>query len=245
MSSMEQSVDPVEGHTAKVFDAALADLRLQIVAMGGLVIDQVSTAVRALLDGDATLAQLVLSREEKVNELERFVDREAFRLIALHQPMASDLRMAKAVSRITVELERAGDEAKKIAKFAVRLATGEPHGPVLAVARFLRHMAELTTGMLRDAVRSFDEANADMARAVRARDSELDAEFAAALRQILTLAMQDARYLGATIDTVFALKGLERIGDHAKNIAEQVVFVASGEDVRHKRRHAEAGTPEK
>jgi phosphate transport system protein len=177
--------------------------------------------------------------------LERFVDREAFRLIALHQPMAGDLRMAKAASRITVELERAGDEAKKIAKFAVRVATGEPQGPVLAVARFLRHMAELTTGMLRDAVRSLDESNADMASAVRARDSELDDEFAAALRQILTLAMQDARFLGATIDTVFALKGLERIGDHAKNIAEQVLFVASGEDVRHTKKHVEAGTPEK
>ncbi|WP_116813468.1 phosphate signaling complex protein PhoU [Steroidobacter cummioxidans] len=237
--------DPVEGHTAKAFDAALSDLRLQIVGMGGLVIDQVSSAVHALLDGDAAIAQLVLSREAKVNELERFVDREAFRLIALHQPMASDLRMAKAASRITVELERAGDEAKKIAKFAGRVATGEPQGPVLAVARFLRHMAELTTGMLRDAVRALDESNADMARAVRARDSELDSEFAAALRQILTLAMQDARYLGATIDTVFALKGLERIGDHAKNIAEQVLFVASGEDVRHTKKGAAAGTPEK
>ncbi|MDY6947435.1 MAG: phosphate signaling complex protein PhoU [Pseudomonadota bacterium] len=244
MNSMELS-DPVEGHTAKAFDAALSDLRLQIVGMGGLVIDQVSTAVHALLDGDADLAELVLSREEKVNELERFVDSEAFRLIALHQPMAGDLRMAKAVSRITVELERAGDEAKKIAKFAARVATGEPQGPVLAVARFLRHMAELTNGMLRDAVRSLDEANTDMARAVSARDSELDDEFAAALRQIMTLAMQDARFLGATIDTVFALKGLERIGDHAKNIAEQVVFVASGEDVRHQKKHAEAGTPEK
>lgn len=237
--------DPVEGHTAKAFDAALSDLRLQIVGMGGLVIDQVSAAVRALLDGDAAVADLVLSRENKVNELERFVDREAFRLIALHQPMAGDLRMAKAASRITVELERAGDEAKKIAKFAARVATGEPQGPVLAVARFLRHMAELTTGMLRDAVRSLDESNAEMASAVRARDSELDDEFAAALRQILTLAMQDARFLGATIDTVFALKGLERIGDHAKNIAEQVLFVASGEDVRHTKKAAEAGTPEK
>ncbi|WP_161828771.1 phosphate signaling complex protein PhoU [Steroidobacter agaridevorans] len=235
----------MEGHTAKAFDAALSDLRLQIVGMGGLVIDQVSAAVRALLDGDAAVADLVLSRENKVNELERFVDREAFRLIALHQPMASDLRMAKAASRITVELERAGDEAKKIAKFAARVATGEPQGPVLAVARFLRHMAELTTGMLRDAVRSLDESNAEMASAVRARDSELDDEFAAALRQILTLAMQDARFLGATIDTVFALKGLERIGDHAKNIAEQVLFVASGEDVRHTKKAAEAGTPEK
>ncbi|HWK50587.1 MAG TPA: phosphate uptake regulator PhoU, partial [Steroidobacter sp.] len=100
-------------------------------------------------------------------------------------------------------------------------------------------------GMLRDAVRSLDESDAEMARAVRARDSELDDEFAAALRQILTLAMQDARYLGATIDTVFALKGLERIGDHAKNIAEQVLFVASGEDVRHTKKAAETGTPEK
>jgi phosphate transport system protein len=237
--------DPVEGHTAKAFDAALSDLRLQIVSMGGLVIEQVSAAVRALLEGNAALAQTVLAREERVNELERFVDREAFRLIALHQPVAGDLRMAKAASRMTVELERAGDEAKKIARFAVRVATGEPQGPVLAVARFLRHMAELTTGMLRDAVRSLDESNADMASAVRARDSELDDEFAAALRQILTLAMQDARYLGATIDTVFALKGLERIGDHAKNIAEQVLFVASGEDVRHMKKTAEAGTPEK
>ncbi|MBL8270233.1 phosphate signaling complex protein PhoU [Steroidobacter sp.] len=237
--------DPVEGHTAKAFDAALSELRLQIVGMGGLVIDQVSAAVRALLEGNAALAQTVLAREQRVNELERFVDREAFRLIALHQPMAGDLRMAKAASRMTVELERAGDEAKKIARFATRVATGEPQGPVLAVARYLRHMADLTTGMLRDAVRSLDESNADMARAVRARDSELDDEFAAALRQILTLAMQDAHYLGATIDTVFALKGLERIGDHAKNIAEQVLFVASGEDVRHKKQTVEAGTPEK
>jgi phosphate transport system protein len=239
---MEQQ-DPVEGHTAKAFDAALSELRLQLVAMGGLVIDQVSCATRALLDGDSSLAQLVLSREEKVNELERFVDREAFRLIALHQPVAGDLRMAKAASRITVELERAGDEAKKIAKFAARLASGEPLGPVHAVARYLRHMAELTAGMLRDAVRALDESNPDMARQVSARDAELDSEFDAALRQVLTLVMQDSRYLGATIDTVFALKGLERIGDHAKNIAEQVVFVSSGEDISHKKKNAPVGHP--
>jgi phosphate transport system protein len=99
-------------------------------------------------------------------------------------------------------------------------------------------MANLSTGMLRDAVRALDESDSTMAQSVTARDAELDAEFAAALRQLLTLAMQDQRFLGATIDTVFALKGLERIGDHAKNIAEQVVFVASGEDVRHRRQKA-------
>lgn len=226
--------DPIEGHTAKAFDTALAELRLHVLAMGGLAIDQVATAVRALLDGDATLAQLVQAREPQLNKFERDIDREAFRLIALHQPMAGDLRMAKAVTRITIELERVGDESKKIARFAARLATGEPQGPVHAVARYLRHMAELTASMLREAVRAFDEADPDLARAVSNRDSELDAEFAAALRQLLTLAMEDQRFLGATIDTVFALKGMERIGDHAKNIAEQVVFVVSGEDVRHR-----------
>ena len=235
MAPLVTPSDPTEGHTAKVFDTALAELRLHVVTMGGLAIDQVSSAVRALLEGDASLAQMVLSRESRVNEFERNVDREAFRLIALHQPMASDLRMAKAVSRITVELERVGDEAKKIARFAGRLASGEPQGPVRAVARYLRHMAELTTGMLREAVRALDESDPDLASGVAGRDSELDAEFAAALRQLLTLAMEDARFLGATIDTVFALKGLERIGDHAKNIAEQVVFVASGEDLRHQK----------
>lgn len=226
--------DPVEGHTAKAFDTALAELRLHVLAMGGLAIDQVATAVRALLDGDATLAQLVQTRESQLNKFERDIDREAFRLIALHQPVAGDLRMAKAVTRITIELERVGDESKKIARFASRLATGEPQGPVHAVARYLRHMAELTASMLREAVRAFDEADPALAHAVASRDLELDAEFAAALRQLLTLAMEDQRFLGATIDTVFALKGMERIGDHAKNIAEQVVFVASGEDVRHK-----------
>ena len=229
--------DPAEGHTTKVFDTALTGLRLHVVSMGGLAIDQVATAVRALLEGDADLAKLVLTRETQLNDFERTIDREAFRVIALHQPMAGDLRMAKAVSRIVVELERVGDEAKKIAKFATRVATGEPHGPVRAVARFLKHMAELTGGMLRDAVRALDEADLELARGVTNKDSELDAEFAAALRQLLTLAMQDQRFLGATIDTVFALKGLERIGDHAKNIAEQVVFVASGEDVRHRKGH--------
>lgn len=238
MSGMEP-VDPIEGHTAGSFDAALLDLRLQVVAMGGLVIDQVATALAALLEGDAALAELVLARELRVNELERAVDSEAFRLIALHQPMAVDLRLATAVSRITVDLERAGDESKKIAKFAIRLAQGAPRGPVRAVARYLRHMGELTTTMLREAVRALDESDTQMAQRVCARDSELDAEFAAALRLILTLVMEDQRFLGATIDTVFALKGLERIGDHAKNIAEQMLFIAGVGGLR----YGEGGGP--
>ncbi|MET0659466.1 MAG: phosphate signaling complex protein PhoU [Steroidobacteraceae bacterium] len=236
MSRVMGTGDPAEGHTAKAFDQALAELRLKVVSMGGLAIDQVGIAMRALLEGSVELSKTVLTREDQLNEYERDIDREAFRLIALHQPVAGDLRLAKAISRITVELERAGDEAKKIAKFAGRIAGGEPSGPVLAVARYLRHMADLSMGMLRDAIRALDEFDTGLARGVSSRDSELDAEFAAALRQLMTLAMQDQRYFGATIETVFALKGLERIGDHAKNIAEQVVFTLSGEDVRHRKR---------
>ncbi len=229
------SGDPAEGHTAKAFDQALADLRLQAVSMGGLAIDQVGSAMRALLEGNVDFSRKVLAREDQLNEYERDIDREAFRLIALHQPVAGDLRLARAISRITVELERAGDEAKKIAKFAGRIASGEPSGPVTAVARYLRHMADLSMGMLRDAIRALDEFDGELARGVASRDSELDAEFAAALRQLMTLAMQDQHYFGATIETVFALKGLERIGDHAKNIAEQVVFALSGQDLRHRK----------
>ena len=158
-------------------------------------------------------------------DLERRIDREAFELIALHQLVAGDLRFVKAISRVIVELERVGDEAKKIARFALRVVDGEPQGPVAIMASSLRHMADSSSSMLRTAVRALDEADLALARSVTARDAELDVEFESALRQVFTLVMEGAPYLRATIDTVFALKGLERIGDHAKNIAEQVVFM--------------------
>jgi phosphate transport system protein len=218
--------DPAEGHTAKAFDSALADLRLNAVGMGGLAIDQVGSAVRALLEGNVELAELVLARERNINSLYRRVDREAFELIALHQPMAGDLRLARAISRVAVELERVGDESKKIARFAIRLAQGaQPNEPVSAVAIYLRHMAELSSTMLRQAVRSLDESDPSLAASVAARDVELDREFETAMRQLFTFATEGEKYLRATIDTVFALKGLERIGDHAKNISKQVLFL--------------------
>ena len=226
MTSMS-SGDRSEGHTLKALDQALTELRLHALNMGGLVIDQVSCAARALLKGDVELARLVVEREQQVNEFDRLVDREAFELIALRQPVAGDLRTARAISRAIIELERVGDEAKKIARFAVRLTEGEPQGPVLAVSKYLRHMADLSMSMLSDAVRALDEGDIELARSVTSRDAELDQEFASALRQLLTLVMEDQMYLKATIDTVFALKGLERIGDHAKNIGEQVLFMMS------------------
>lgn len=227
--------DPTEGHTARALDHALASLRLRTVAMGGLVIDQVGTAVRALLGAEPNGAERVLLRESDINQACRTIDHEAFEVIALHQLVAGDLRFVRAISRVVVELERVGDEAKKIARFALRVVDGEPQGPVQQVAVSLRHMASLSAAMLRDAVRALDESDVRLANAVAAQDAELDREFAAALRQIFALVMQGEPYLRATVDTVFALKGLERIGDHAKNIAEQVLFMLghpSGNDMR-------------
>jgi phosphate transport system protein len=221
--------DPLEGHTSKTVDQSLTELRTHAVEMGGLVIDQVGSAVRALLDRDARLADLVLSREPLVNDYESRLDRDTLTFIALQQPVASDLRATRAVARVALELERVGDESKKIARFAAKAGAASEHDPVGAVARYLRHMAGLSTAMLRSAVRALDEANPALAREVLARDKELDAEFATAIRQLMSFVMEDHQFLRATIDTIFALKGLERIGDHAKNISEQVLYMVEGE----------------
>jgi len=220
--------DPLEGHTSKSVDHSLTDLRTHAVEMGGLVIDQVGSAVRALLDRDLRLAELVLSREPLVNDYESRLDADTLTFIALQQPVASDLRLARAIVRIGRELERAGDEAKKIARFALTLEKAADGSPVLAVSRQLRHMAALSGSMLRAAVRAADEMDLDMARTVLQRDAELDAEFAAALRLVMSYVLEDNRFLRPTIDTIFALKGLERIGDHATNIAEQVLYMKEG-----------------
>jgi phosphate transport system protein len=227
-------LDPLEGHTSKAVDYSLTDLRAHAVEMGGLVIDQVGSAVKALLDRDLRLAELVLARELLVNDYETRVDRDTLTFIALQQPVATDLRATRAIARAALELERVGDEAKKIARFAARAGAASDYDPVVAVARYLRHMAALSTTLLRRAVRALDEANPELAREVLTQDRELDAEFATALRQLMSFVMQGQRFLSATIDTVFALKGLERIGDHAKNIAEQVLYMLEGERPRKK-----------
>ena len=221
--------DPLEGHTSKTVDQSLTELRTHAVEMGGLVIDQVGSAVKALLERDGKLAELVLSREPLVNDYESRLDRDTLTFIALQQPVASDLRATRAVARVALELERVGDESKKIARFAAKSGAASEHDPVGAVARYLRHMASLSTTMLRSAVRALDEASPELAREVLALDKELDAEFATAIRQLMSFVMEDHQFLRATIDTIFALKGLERIGDHAKNIAEQVLYMVEGE----------------
>jgi phosphate transport system protein len=234
--SQPRMSDPSEPHTSRTVDQSVASLRLLALAMGGLVIEQVASSVKALLERDTKLAALVLTRESVVNEYERRLDEDSLTFIALQQPVANDLRLARALVRIGRELERVGDESKKIARFALTLESGTDEDPVHAVARHIRHMADLSASMLRSAVRAADEINPELARAVLAQDKEIDAEFSAALRQIMSYVLQDHRFLKPTIDTIFALKGLERVGDHAKNVAEQVLYML-GED-----RHSAKGS---
>ena len=222
-----------EGHTFRAYDGALSELRLRAHAMGVLVADQVETAVRALLDSDRKAAELVLFREEQINAYQTDIEAESFRLLAQRSPVASDLRMVLAISRAVTDLERAGDEAKKIARFALASAGRSAGGPSRVMHRPLRHMAELASEAMRVAVDALHRGDARVAHDVARLDRELDQEFEAALRQLMTVAMERTRLLRPIFDTVFALKGLERIGDHAKNVAEHVVFLASGADVRH------------
>ena len=237
-ASVSDAGDPTEGHTVKAVDRGLAELRLLAVRMGGLVIEQVSSSVRSLLEHDVRLAELVLSREQQVNDYDEQIDRESLRFIALQHPVANDLRVVRGLARVGLELERCGDEAKKMARFAARLGKPGVHDPVVAVARSLRHMADLSATMLRNALRAMDEFDGDLAERVLAQDRELDEEFASALRLVMSFAMQDQAFLKATVDTVFALKGIERIGDHAKNIAEQVLYIVRGEEPQHRARPA-------
>lgn len=222
-----------EGHTYKAWDGALADLRLRAHAMGALVADQVGTAVRALLEGDREAAELVLRREQQINDWQTEIEAESFRLLARQAPVASDLRTVLAISRAVTDLERAGDESKKIARFALASAGHGATGPTRVMHRPLRHMAELASESMRVAVDALDRGDAKVAHDVARLDRELDQEFEAALRQLMTVAMERSRLLKPVFDTVFALKSLERIGDHAKNVAEHVVFLVSGADVRH------------
>ena len=222
-----------EGHTIKAYDGALTDLRQRAHAMGGLVAGQVETAVQALLESDGAAAELVLRREQQINAWQTEIEAESFRLLARQAPVASDLRMVLAISRAVTDLERAGDESKKIARFALATAGHVVDGPSRVMHKSLRHMAELASEAMRVAVDALDRGDATVAHEVARLDRALDQEFEAALRQLMTVAMERHRLLKAVFDTVFALKSLERIGDHAKNVAEHVVFLVSGTDVRH------------
>lgn len=226
-------IELTEGHTLKSYDVDLAGLRMKLLEMGGLALDQVQRAVTALGTGDETTARLVVARESQVNNYDLDIDEECIALIARRQPVGGDLRVIISIVRAVSDLERVGDEAKKIARFV--LGEGGPSGRRLSigVARDARHMARLAVAMLRDSLDALDRMDPAVAVEVVQRDSEVNAEFHAALRRLVTVVMEDPRKVRNAIDAVFILKALERVGDHAKNIARHVVYLVQGRDVRH------------
>lgn len=220
----------LEGHTARAFDGDLSSLHIQAVAMGALVIDQVQLAVNAYSGWDRATATLVLERERKINLYDAEIEEAALQLIARRQPMAHDLRAVFAIDKVVTELERAADEAKKLA-LAV-LADSEANGfrPAAATAREARSLGRVAVTMIRSALEAFDRLDPAAAATVIQQDQEMDAEYAVALRRILTHAMEDPRRLQSAIEAAFIMRSLERIGDHARNIARHVGFIGGDFD---------------
>jgi len=208
----------LEGHISRAFDGALATLHIRVVEMGGLVLDQVREAAAAYTDWQVSPAEHVLEREREVNDYSAQLNEEQLTLIARRQPVAGDLRAILAMSKVVAELERAGDEAKKIARTVI--SQGGRPGP--ATSRDVRHLAHLAVNLLRSSLEAFDRLDAAAALEVIARDKELDAEYAAGLRRLITRAMEDPRQVSVALEAAFALKSLERIGDHARNLARHM-----------------------
>ena len=215
----------IEGHTSRAFDGDLSSLHVRVVEMGGLVLLQAREAATAYTDWDLPTANGVLERERQVNGYDSAVDEQSLALIARRQPMASDLRAVMAMSKIVSELERAGDESKKIALTVLGRAGRAGGRPGSATARDARHLARLAVNMIRLSLDSLDRLDTDLALTVIALDRELDDEYADGVRRLLTRAMEDSRFFSVALEAAFVLKSLERIGDHARNIARLVISI--------------------
>ena len=211
----------LEGHIARSFDGDLNALHIRVIEMGGLVLDQVRQATQAYTAWDLQAAEHVIEREPAVNTYSARLEDEQMVLIARRQPVASDLKAIVAMARAVAEIERSGDEAKKIARTVLR------HGgrPGLATSRDARHLGRLAVDLLHLALQAFDRMDGELAAEVIARDQELDEEYGAGLRRLLTRAMEDPRQFEVTLDAAFVLKSLERIGDHARNLARHLLAI--------------------
>ncbi len=221
---MSEGLD-IEGHTSRAFDGDLSSLHVRVVEMGGLVLLQSREAATAYTDWDLATANGVLERERQVNGYDSAVDEQSLALIARRQPMASDLRAVVAMSKIVSELERAGDEAKKIALTVLGRAGRAGGRPGSATARDARHLARLAVNMIRLSLDSLDRFDTELALKVIALDRELDDEYADGVRRLLTRAMEDSRFFSVALEAAFVLKSLERIGDHARNISRLVISI--------------------
>lgn len=223
-------MEKIGQHISRQYQSELAHIQSQVLRMGGLVEAQVKHSVQALLNSDMDLAGQVLAADDRINDLEVSIDAECTEIVARRQPAASDLRLIMGVIKAISDLERIGDEAKRIAKMAdPNLASLLPEH----IRMEINYMAELAHGMLHDVLDAFARVNAENALEIAQRDHRVDLKFESITRQLITYMMQDTTTIPTTLSVMWAVRALERIGDRSQNIAEHVIYLVRGEDVRH------------
>jgi len=217
-------------HISKQFDNELENIRSLVLSMGGMVERQLENAIRSLIEGDIQLAETVKENEFKVNHMEVTIDEESTKILARRQPTAGDLRLITAVIKTITDLERVGDEAEKIAKMAIDLMDKEPPREYYIG---IKAMGTLVRNMIHGALDAFARMDSKAAFQVAAKEPESDDQYSAILRQLITYMMEDPRNITSSIDAVWSIRAMERIGDHARNICEYVIYFVEGKDVRH------------
>ena len=217
-------------HISQQYNVELEDIRNNVLAMGGLVEEQIRDAIKALVSGDSQLGETVITNDFKINALEVHIDEECARILARRQPTTSDLRLIVAVIKTITDLERIGDEAEKVARMAVELAALERPRTNY---RETENLGEHVQSMVHKALDAFARLDIDAAISVAAEDKNVDHEYEGILRQLMTHMMEDPRSIKRVMDVIWSIRALERIGDHAKNICEYVIFLVKGKDVRH------------
>lgn len=221
-------------HLSTQFDAELAGVSARVLEMGGLVEAQVAQAVAALTGLDAAAAEGVLREEDRVNRMDVEIDHDLCGIIARRQPTARDLRLLIAVSKTIANLERVGDEAARIARTVQRLIGAGVSTRMRLPVADLAYEAELAVAQLRKSLDAFARLDATQALDVLKQDDQIDQEFDGLMRKLVTYMMEDPRTISSAIDLVFVAKAIERVGDHAKNLAEAIIYVVKGTDVRHR-----------
>jgi len=217
-------------HISHLFDEEMENIRNKVLTMGGLVQQQMEQAVVSFVTSDQELAEKVLQQDDLVNNLEMEIDHDCIQVIAKRQPTAIDLRMLISIIKVITDLERIGDEAGRIAKMAIRLdATDYYHDQY----HELNHLVEMVKGMLNGSLDAFARMDVDGVAKITRKDEKVDREYTSIIRQLITRMMEDPRNITRMLDILWTARALERIGDHACNVCEHVVYIVKGDDVRH------------
>ncbi|PUB76539.1 MAG: phosphate transport system regulatory protein PhoU [gamma proteobacterium symbiont of Ctena orbiculata] len=230
---MKQMNEMTSGHTVKAFTEELDSINQFVIELGELGLDQLRRAVQTLRDEDTKEAGLVIDRDRELNEIDIRADEEIIRLIAKRQPVAKDLRDILTVQKVITDLERVGDEARKIANLTIHFYDNGKPPPSNEILRDIYDMATFVDDMLNKSLQAFVKVDLKIALDVIEHEKRLFDEFRGSLRRLSTFLMEDSRSVGHVVDIVLALRALERIGGHAKNIGGHVIFLITGKDVRH------------